>query len=154
MCQQVSTHIKKNIFFSVNNAKIFNGDQLIHCDLEILEMKFWYFLWLIGKGSKKLAIHLFFPAEDGWCRLMNNSIQNFHQNYSLINNYLQIAFGSAPCFTMRRKNSKQSEPLQEYQQGGHFSWDDVRTHYIPNNKRFWKVPQRERIPDPPGGMFR
>ena len=34
---------------------------------------------------------------------MNNSIQNFHQNYSLINNYLQIAFGSAPCFTMRRK---------------------------------------------------
>ena len=85
--------------------------------------------------------------------LMNNSIQKFHQNYSLINNYLQIAFGSASCFTMRRKNSKQSEPLQEYQQGGHFSWDDVRTHYIPNNKRFWKVSQRERIPDP-GGMFR
>ena len=28
--------------------------------------------------------------------LMNNSIQNFHHNYSLINNYLQIAFGSAP----------------------------------------------------------
>ena len=68
--------------------------------------------------------------------LMNNSIQNFHQNYSLINNYLQIAFGSASCFTMRRKNSKQSEPLQEYQQGGHLSWDNVRTHYIPNNKRF------------------
>ena len=37
--------------------------------------------------------------------LMNNSIQNFHHNYSLINNYLQIAFQSAAFpLALQREN--------------------------------------------------
>lgn len=99
-----------NMFHQFSTAKFllvfFGGFWIMSNDTA--ELWWWWYIkclcfildiWLIGKTLQKLTNYLFFPEEDCWCRLMNNSIQNFHHNYSLINNYLQIAFGNASCLT-------------------------------------------------------
>ena len=65
-----------------------------------------FYIWLIGETSKKTDKAS--PLSVGGLlvsALMNNSIQKFHHNYSgLINNYLQIAFGSAASIALQREN--------------------------------------------------
>ena len=63
-------------------------------------------IWLIGETSKKLTKHLLFPLEDFWCRLswIIPSKSSITTIPGLINNYLQIAFGSAAPIALQREN--------------------------------------------------